>query len=153
MVSPCACGCGLNVRLPGDYRRDCRLRECDAGRSCPRNVRSAAQTRRKSEQNLTSNSSHNIINNPKNNLIRKRALRTANLQIVQDDPTILDTKKMSAGMSASVSVPTDNDWCTWQPWCITDHQKLVLFTEDIPGHVAHLHLHSRQGRLVHQGEA
>jgi len=43
MVTTCACGCGVNVRLGGDYRRDCRLRELAAGRSCPRNVRSAAQ--------------------------------------------------------------------------------------------------------------
>ena len=70
----------------GDYRRDCRLRELAAGRSCPRNVRSAGQTRRKSEHNLKSNpknhlknnKKHNAKNNPKNNLIKKTVLRTKN---------------------------------------------------------------------------
>jgi len=35
-------------------------------------------------------------------------------------------------------VPTDNDWSTWHPWFITDHQKLVLFTEDIARATSHI---------------
>ena len=101
--------------MVGDHRRDCRLRELAAGRWCPRNQRSAAQLRRKAKHNLKSNPSHNKKNNLKNNLIKKRALRTKNLRLVKDDPTILETKKMSAGMSAPLSVPTANDWCTRQP--------------------------------------
>ena len=119
MVSKCACGCGAKVRLSGDHRRDCRRRELAAGRWCPRNDRSAGQTRIKRAENLKIDTRHNHVNNPKNNpknsLIRKRALRTKNLKLVKDDPTILETKNTSAGTSAPLSVPTDNDWCTWQP--------------------------------------
>jgi len=143
----CACGCGANVRLIGDHRRACRLREQAAGRWCPPNVRSAAQLRAVKTLNMKNhprtnphthkihNPSNNLKNNPKNNaknnpinhpkynpktnaknsLIRKLALRTKNLKLVQDDPTILETKKMSPGTSAPLSVPTDNDWCAGQP--------------------------------------
>ena len=103
MPSVCACGCGLQVAESGHRRRDCRLRELAAGRLCPRNVTSTVKAH------------HNLKNNPKHNRIKKRDLRDANLQIVQDDPSILGTKKMSAGISASVSVPTDDDWSTLQP--------------------------------------
>jgi len=65
--------------------------------------------------NKINNKINNPKNNPKNNLVKKRTLRTKNLKLGKDDPTILETKKMSAGMSAPVTVPIDNDWCNWQP--------------------------------------
>ena len=93
MPSVCACGCGLRVSESGHRRRDCRLRELAAGRVCPRNVSSTATADR----------------NKKHGLKKKRDLRAATLQIAQDDPSILATRKMSPGMSASVSVLTDVD--------------------------------------------
>ena len=141
----CACGCGANVRLSGDHRRACRLRELAAGRWCPRNVRSADQLRRvralnsinnpitnkvnnpinnpknSPKNNLKNNSKNNKKNNPKNNPKNNKKNNPKNnpknnkLKLVQDDPTILETKKMSPGTSAPLSVPTDNDWCTGQP--------------------------------------
>jgi len=58
---------------------------------------------------LNHNPINDPINNPINSLKRKRELQTANLQAVLDDSTILETQKMSAGTSASVSVQTDVD--------------------------------------------
>ena len=101
MPNFCACGCGLRVAESGYHRKDCRRRELAAGRLCPRNVTSAAHARR--------NLKHNPKNNPINVLEIKLALRAANLQAVRDDPTILETQKMSPGTSASVSVLTDVD--------------------------------------------
>ena len=87
----CACGCRDRVAETGHYRKDCRRRIATAGGVCPPNVRSAASKR------------YNFKQNPKNSEKRKLALRAANLQAVQDDPTLNQTLKMSTGTSASVS--------------------------------------------------
>jgi len=77
-------------------------------------VQSAAAKRRNIKHNPKNNPKNNPRNNPKNNPKsnnkKKLALRAANLQAVQDDPTILQTLKMTTGTSASVSVLTDGDW-------------------------------------------
>ena len=118
MPSFCACGCGLQVTESGHHRKDCRRRELAAGCVCPRNVTSAAQARCNLKHNPINNpinnSINNRINNPINNLKKKHALRAANLQAVRDDPAILETKKISPGTSASVSVLTDVDWVDLQ---------------------------------------
>jgi len=72
-------------------------------------VTSAATKRWYRKHNPTSNPINNPISNPIHSLKRKRDLQAANLQAVQDDLTILETQKMSAGTSASVSVLTDID--------------------------------------------
>jgi len=77
-------------------------------------VRSASARRRdikyNPKKNPKNNPKNNPINNPKSNKKKKLALRATNLQAVQDDPTILQTHKMSTGTSASVSVLTYGDW-------------------------------------------
>jgi len=96
------------------HRKDCRRRELAAGRLCPRNVTSAAKARRNLKHNPKNGPINNPINNPINGpkarLEKKLVLTTANLQSVRDDPTILETQKMSPGTSVSVSVLSDVDW-------------------------------------------
>ena len=118
MPSSCACGCLVNVGAPGHFRKDCRRRITAAGGVCPPNVRSAAAKRynvkhrptKNLKNNPKNNLKNNIKNNPKSNKKKKLALRAANLQAVQDDPSIHQTLKMSTGTSASVSILTDSDW-------------------------------------------
>ena len=77
---------------------------------CPPNVRSAAAKLRDIKNNPTKNRNNNPKNNPKTAKKNKLALRAANLQAVQDDPTLDKTLKMSTSTSVSVSVVTDGDW-------------------------------------------
>jgi len=75
---------------------------------CKKNERKAAVKIRADKCNATGNAKYNAKNNLKNNLKnnpisskkRKLDLLAKNLQTVQDDPTLEDTVKMTAGTSA-----------------------------------------------------
>jgi hypothetical protein len=69
---------------------------------CKKNVYSAATKRHWTTQNATNNPKNNPKNNPINCKKRKLALSAKNLLMVQDDATLDDTLKMTAGTSASV---------------------------------------------------
>jgi len=73
-------------------------------------VTSAAKARGNLKHNPKNNRINNPINspinNPKKTLKKKRALRAANLQAVRDDPTILETQKMSPGTALNTRIKT-----------------------------------------------
>jgi len=65
-------------------------------------VYSAAAKLRFDKNNAKYNAKNNAKNNPINSKKRKLDLLAKNLQTVQDDATLDDTLKMTAGTSASV---------------------------------------------------
>ena len=96
MAPRCACRCGQRVAASGHFHKSCRLRITAAGGVCKKNVYSA----RFKQQNQANNPKTNLKNNPISSKKRKLALLAKNLQTVQDDTTLEDTLKMTAGTSA-----------------------------------------------------
>ena len=94
MPPSCACRCGRRVDGVGNHHKACRLRITLAGGVCKPNVRRASDKLRADK--------HNPKSNPIHNKKRKLDLLANNLQMVQDDATLDDTLKMTAGTSASV---------------------------------------------------
>ena len=102
-MSPrCACLCGRRVGASGHFHKACRLRITVAGGVWKTNVYSAAAKLRFDKNNAKYNAKNNAKNNPINSKKRKLDLLAKNLQTVQDDATLDDTLKMTAGTSASV---------------------------------------------------
>ena len=98
MAPRCACRCGQRVAASGHFHKSCRLRITAAGGVCKKNVHSAATKLRWKKKNTK----NNPISNPISSKKRKLDLLAKNLQAVQDDATLDDTLKMTAGTSASV---------------------------------------------------
>ena len=110
MVARCKCLCGRRVRTSGFLHKSCRTRITLAGGVCKKNVYSAVSKLTIAKHNGANNPKNNAKNNPKNNpknnaknnpinsKKRKLALLAKNLQMVQDDPTLEDTLKMTAGV-------------------------------------------------------